>query len=162
MTKAGRQEIIHEVRVGRAEAGELPWLVERKWLRVMEPRTRAAVQAGWEAFAGDTAPPGAGLVVALLDVSWAGLKGARDWKEVSPLWLLSVLPNSVAGHVSRTLGITGPVLTCGTMGEARWVARGWLEDGAADPVLVIGVSPARAEARADWEVMEGQVNGGRQ
>ncbi|GAB4244806.1 MAG: hypothetical protein OHK005_09820 [Candidatus Methylacidiphilales bacterium] len=140
---------------GRTEATEVSWLAERKWLRIMEPRARAALQAGWEALGGEMAPAESGLVVVCPDISWAGLAGTEQWAELPPLWVLGVLPNSVAGHVSRTFQFTGPVLTCAAAQQAWEVAEAWVADGAARQVLVIEVSSASDPAWARWEWVGG-------
>ncbi|MFQ3671277.1 MAG: hypothetical protein SNJ84_07445 [Verrucomicrobiia bacterium] len=141
--------------VAQAEASgptDLPWLTERKWLRIMEPRVRAALQAARDALGQTALPTDTGLVVAIPDLSWNSLHQAPDWQSAPPLWLLTVLPNSPAGHLSRTFAITGPVLTCTTIDQARQTAADWLADHAAASVLVVELAPATQPARARCEI----------
>jgi hypothetical protein len=58
------------------------------------------------------------------------------------------VPNAVAGHVALRWGLEGAVVCVGDVGGGVEVARGLIEDGDADEVLVVWVEqlPDRAEA----------------
>lgn len=145
-------------RVAGAQVGELAWLRERKWLRITEPRVKAALQAVFEVVGVREVGSATGLVVAVPDVRWPD--EGLAWADLPPLWLLTVLPNSAAGHISRAFGITGPVLTCAEFEEACRTAESWLADGVAHAVLVVELSRAGAEAWARCEGWECREEGG--
>lgn len=124
------------------------WLADRKWLRVMDERGRAALQAVHLAVGASADPwqwqgEQTGLVVTVGDVDWSAGVAASDvgdWEDASPLWLLGVLPNGLAGHVARAQDLHGITWTTSNEASADLLIRSWLQEGVVERCLAVSVS----------------------
>jgi len=149
--------------VAGADAPELPWLRQRKFLKVMNLAAMQALHAVHEAHgaAAGLAGKHSAVAVSVEEVD----SGLRDWQESSslasqkwgtdqpefaqignclpPLGLIPRLPNSIAGHISREFQLKGPVWTAGGasgygIGSILMGLR-WLADGVCESMVAVHV-----------------------